>query len=277
MYAVGQQAHLTATFKDVNGALFDPTTVTATITKPDGTAAAGSPFTAVRDSIGQFHYDYTTTVAGIHQWFFTGTGAGGGVQTPDVFTVIATTTAALISLSDAKETLNYLTAEGTVDDQELLLTIRAATEVINELAGYTIVTSVTETVDSTVDRYGRGVVMLSRIPVLTVQTIVGTLPGAPTVTVDANALDIITGEYVLGTAGFYGPQKVTYTAGRAAVPSALQEACRIEVQQLWATQRGTAATVPAGGLEGDTGMADLSYRIQQLIKLAGHSKNAGVV
>jgi hypothetical protein len=276
MYAVGAQAHLTAEFRDVNQALFDPTTVTVTVTKPDGTAAAGSPFTATRDSLGEFHYDYTTTVAGIHQWFFTGTGAGGGVQTPDVFTVIATTTAALISLSDGKETLNYLTAEGTVDDQELLLAIRAATEVINGLAGYTIATSITETVDSTVDRYGRGVIMLSHIPVLTVQTIVGTLPSAPTVTVDPNALDIVTGEYILGTAGFYGPQKVTYTAGRATNPSALQEACRLELQQLWATQRGTASTVPAGGVEGDTGMYDLSYRIQQLIKLAGHSKNAGV-
>jgi hypothetical protein len=118
--------------------------------------------------------------------------------------------------------------------------------------------------------------MLSHIPVLTVQTITGTLPAAPTVTVDPNALDIATGEYILGTAGFYGPQKVTYTAGRAAVPSALQEACRLEVQQLWETQRGTGATVPAGGQEGDTTMYDLSYRIQQLIKLAGHSKNAGV-
>jgi hypothetical protein len=274
MYAVGAAVRLTAEFRDVNGALFNPTTVTATVTKPDGTTTVSGTLTP--DSVGEFHYDYITTVAGIHQWFFTGTGGGGGVQTPDVFTVIATTTAALISLSDAKETLNYLAAEGTVDDQELLLTIRAATEIINELAGYTVATAVTETVDSTVDRYGRGVIMLSHIPVLTVQTITGTLPAAPTITVDPNALDIITGEYVLGRLGFYGPQKVTYTAGRAAVPSALQEACRLEVQQLWATQRGTASTVPAGGVEGDTGMYDLSYRIQQLIKLAGHSKNAGV-
>jgi hypothetical protein len=275
MYAIGSQAHLTATFKDLSGALADPTTVTITVTLPNGTAAVGSPFTAARDSLGQYHYDYTTTVAGIHQYYSTGTGAVAGVGLADVFTVAPATTAALISLGDAREALGRTAGVVAADDGEILLMIRAATEVINQLADYTVATTVTERVDSTVDRYGRGVIMLSHVPVMTVQTIAGTLPAAPTITVDANALDITTGEYILGTAGFYGPQKVTYTAGRATVPAALQEACRLEVAHLWETQRG-GAVVPFGGQETDQTMFGFPDRVLQLVNDAGSKRFSGV-
>ncbi|SRR6266568_1399924 len=275
MYALGAVAHLTATFKDLSGALADPTAATIAVTLPNGTAAPGSPFTATRASLGQYYYDYTTTVAGIHQYYPVGTGAVVGTGLADVFTVAPNTTAALISLGDAKEALGRTAGVAAVDDGEILLMIRAATEVINELAGYTAATSVTETVDSTVDRYGRGVIMLSQIPVMTVQTIAGTLPAAPAVTVDANALDTISGQYVLGTAGFYGPQKVTYTAGRGTVPAALQEACRLEVQHLWESQRG-GAPVPFAGQETEPTMFGFPERVLQLVNDAGSRRFSGV-
>jgi hypothetical protein len=276
MYALGAVAHLTATFKDLSGALANPTAATIVVTLPNGTAAPGSPYTASNDSIGQYHYDYTTTAAGIHQYYPVGTGAVVGTGLADVFTVAPLTTTALISLGDAKEALGRTAAVAAADDGEILLMIRAATEVINQLADYTAATTVTETLDSTVDRYGRGVLVLSHAPVMTVQTITPQIPGAPTVSVDANNLDTPAGVYYLGTGvSFWGPQKVTYTAGRATVPAALQEACRLEVAHLWETQRG-GAVVPFGGQETEPTMFGFPERVLQLVNDAGSRRFSGV-
>jgi hypothetical protein len=274
MYVVGAPAHLTATFTDSTGTLVDPTAVTVAITKPDGTAAAGSPFTAVRDSLGKYHYDYTTTVAGIHQYYFAGTGAVIATQLSDVFTVAPTATTAIISLGDAKEALNKVGA--TVDDAEILLMVRAATEVINGLADYTAATTVTEIVDSTVDRYGRGVIVLSHAPVMTVQTITPVITGTAIVTVNQANLDVQAGIYYLGTgSSFWGPQKAAYTAGRVLASAALQEACRLEVQYLWLTQSG-GASIGFAGQETEPTMDNLPVRVLQLVRDAGNRRIAGV-
>lgn len=274
MITVGAAEHLTAAFTAANGP-YDPAAVTFTVTLPDGTPAAGSPFEGVKDDVGLYHYDYVTTVPGIHQYYPTGTNAGVDAKgTPDVFTVAPLTTAALISLADAKEAINDDT--GTGDDLELLLMVRAATEIINGLAGYSLATTVTETLEPTVDRYGRGVIMLSHIPVLTVQSIVGALPGAAAVTVDPDSLDTMSGQYASQSA-FHGPQKVTYTAGRAGAAWSLQEACRIVVQWLWETQRGVG-TVPLGGEDEIPNQAwyGISDRVLALVNLSGNQKIAGV-
>jgi hypothetical protein len=73
IYPNGQGVVLSNTFKNTAGALTDPTTVTLTVRRPDGTV--DTP-TAVKDSTGTYHADYTsTTQAGAYVWRWSGTGA----------------------------------------------------------------------------------------------------------------------------------------------------------------------------------------------------------
>jgi hypothetical protein len=56
--------------KDVSGNLVDPTTITVTALRPDGTMASPPP-TAVHESLGTYHVDYEPpverTMAGLHR------------------------------------------------------------------------------------------------------------------------------------------------------------------------------------------------------------------
>lgn len=244
MYTIGSIVHLTATFTDASGALVNPTTVTVAITDPAGTVTTPS---AVNDSTGKYHYDYTTTLAGQFQFYFIGTGTNAAVQLPDVFTVGPITTGALISIADAKRQLSK-SATVTIDDAEILAFIQAATEIVNRECGYTAPTSFTETVPAVIDGSGNRILCLTRTPVLSVQTVVPLMQGMPTI--DITTLKIIPDSGVIYLANWYawfGPQLVTYTAGRATVPAALQEACALIVQYLWETQRGGSISVPGVG------------------------------
>ena len=51
----------------------DPTAVTLAIKDPAGAKTAPSP---VKDSVGNYHYDYTPTLPGQYGYAFAGTGAG---------------------------------------------------------------------------------------------------------------------------------------------------------------------------------------------------------
>ena len=67
-----------ATFKDNDGALTDPTTITLRHTEP-GLAAVnyvyGTDVEVVRESLGIFHVDYLADAVGEHKWRWLGTGA----------------------------------------------------------------------------------------------------------------------------------------------------------------------------------------------------------
>lgn len=71
LYTRGQQAKLTADYKDVNGVLTDPTTPTVKVRKPDGSVVADSP---VRDTTGQYHYVVTLDTDGVWAYRFESSG-----------------------------------------------------------------------------------------------------------------------------------------------------------------------------------------------------------
>lgn len=78
-YDIGDLVRLSATFRDSDRALVDPTEVSATIIDSAGTKVTKIYLTdaeIVRDSIGAFHWDFTPLIAGRHwiRWFSTGTG-----------------------------------------------------------------------------------------------------------------------------------------------------------------------------------------------------------
>jgi len=75
--AVGSLVRLQATFKNVDGAPTDPTTVTLKITLPNGTIALytyGQDNEVVKDSTGMFHMDFSCDIPGFtkHRWIGTG-------------------------------------------------------------------------------------------------------------------------------------------------------------------------------------------------------------
>ncbi|XAI95801.1 hypothetical protein [Microcystis phage Mae-JY24] len=84
---VGTVVFLEATFRDRAGALFDPATVRFDITLPNGTSVAVSGVTSA--GTGVYRATYTTSVAGVHRFWYRGTGpnATGGVAN---FTVTET-------------------------------------------------------------------------------------------------------------------------------------------------------------------------------------------
>lgn len=126
-FVVGGPGRLKFTVRDSTGALVDATTVTLSITLPDGTAApaltlAGGGVT--RESVGTYYSDYTPAVPGLFAYVWSSTGPAT-VWGPDSFTVAAVTDAPIVSTVDMLEELVKFT-EG---DEALLLGMLAeATE-----------------------------------------------------------------------------------------------------------------------------------------------------
>jgi hypothetical protein len=275
---IGAPVHLTTSFYDSSTppVPVDPAAVTVTITLPDGTSVNPA---AVKDSTGFYHYDFTPTLAGIHQFYFTGTGSNAGVQLPDIFTVAALTTSALISLADAKGVLNKSLTSHTEDD-EILSFIHSATEIINNECGFTVPTPFTETVTASIDGIGRQMLIVSKTPVISVSAVTPRMVGMPTI--DISTLNINRESGVLYLANWFpwfGPQQVTYIAGRTYVPSALQDACKLIVQYFWETQRGGSTSIPGmGGDEMSTygGMPGFPTRALDLMRMSPYYAAPGL-
>lgn len=72
-YPVQSIAHLTVMFASSTGAAADPTTVTLTVTQPDGAVQIHAA-DVVRDGVGAYHFDLAVTEAG--EWRYRWQGAG---------------------------------------------------------------------------------------------------------------------------------------------------------------------------------------------------------
>ena len=70
-YDVGDTRTLTGTFHNAAGALADPTAVTLTVRKPDGTESTP---TATHASTGVYTYALTFDQSGVWRYRFAGTG-----------------------------------------------------------------------------------------------------------------------------------------------------------------------------------------------------------
>jgi hypothetical protein len=245
---LGAPVRLTASFYDMFATLVDPSTVSVNLNLPNGTTVN---YTAVRDSTGVYHYDYTPAATGIYDYWFTGTGSNAATQAVDTFTVVPSASTALISLADAKNQLNKAATSInplSSDNSEILGFITAASEIVNKLCGYSRPTSFTEystpkwnALATPNNVYASLVVR--RLPLWTVTSIVpqfygGALSLTGLVTdLDAGIVYIPITSLVVG---YIGPVAITYQAGRASVPVVLQEATMLIVQGMWESQRGPA-------------------------------------
>lgn len=215
------------------------TTVTLTITLPDGTTSVFTPVTPT--GTGVYVYDYPTVQAGRHRANWVGTGTNFGAHA-EVFDVRPADAPYIVSLADAKAQTNIT---NTTSDEELRPFIAAATGVIERHLKQAVARrTFTEEVAA------NGLAVLTWNPVVTLVS-VASVDGS--VVWNVANLHVTTAGVVTSTSGtrLTGRLAVSYIAGMAIIPDEYLAAALIIVQHLWETQRGASGTVRAGGL-GDT-------------------------
>lgn len=244
------------------GALENAGAVVCTVTLPDDTTATP---TVVNGSAGVYTVTYTPTVAGRHGVSWVATGANASAFT-DVFDVRVVSGTQIVSLADAKATLNFT---GTDNDEELREVIEDASDLIDRLCGPVVPRSVIEECAATA-----GLLFLTCAPALEVTAITsatgaGSLYAVADLTVASPDSAIV--RLIDGSAIASDIYTVTYTAGRPEVPRRFVRACKLLVQHMWETQRGSSSP---GRKRGDTtdvtsqgSMYTLPNRVLELLQL----------
>lgn len=240
MYDLGTTAYLTVTLTDATDTPVSATGIVWTVTLPDGTT---STLTGSTVSTGVYRAPYLPLVVGHFSWSFTGMVGTTAVSRTDVFNVGPAFSGALISLDEAKAQVND---DDTVDDDEIRGYVRSATDIINARCGFSIPTIITETVSGTMA--GSPKLVLSQTPVLSLTSITPQNQGVIAPSLSVVDLDGPNGILSLTNQTTFPSQLVVvYVAGRAYVPNALQDACKIIVQHMYLTQRGPSLIPGMGG------------------------------
>ena len=87
-FDIGDTRRLTVTFTNLAGANTDPTGVTFTIKKPDGTITTyvyGTDSQLVKSAVGIYYVDYSIALAGRHVYRFAGTGAIVAAENGEIY------------------------------------------------------------------------------------------------------------------------------------------------------------------------------------------------
>lgn len=230
-FDLGDVVPLTVAITNASSAPTNATTVTLTITLPDGTTTSPS-ITNPPATTGTYLYDYLTTMPGRHsaRW----TSSGPAAAHADEFDVRPANPGYVISLADAKQQLNMTT---TANDEELRFYIEATTAIVEQLRGETIAfRTFTEEREIRTGRFP-----LAHTPVVSL-TSVATVDGF--ITWDVSRLHVSPAGVVApnpyvntGLLDLKGWIKAVYTAGYQIVPANVGLAARIIIQHLWQTQR----------------------------------------
>lgn len=211
-------------FYNILGALADPSTVSLSIKKPDGTIAG--PFTyagaqVVKESTGVYHYDYNPTTVGQYlvKWTSTGTGQAAHVTEFDVIDTLSTG-GPIVSVSQVR---THMTVGTEVTDDELQRFIDAATVAVERWIGPVVPRTVVET------SYGNaraGTILLQQYPVISITSVTEGDLGSTAAAVDTTGFELDTAASALLRIGsWFGDRvTVTYVAGRAVVGEHIRKA-----------------------------------------------------
>lgn len=254
---LGDPKPLAVTVANAAGVVGDPTAITLTVEKPDGTVDTVS---TTHDGPGLYSAVYTPASAGhyVARWVATGTNASVFEESFDVDPAYASV--GIVDLASVKTHLGKTT---TTDDDELLAVITAATAIVESIVGPVIRRTVTDVISGG----SRSQVLLSTVPVLSVTSIATSSYGqavASYVTADltvdtaAGLVRVTDGTWLTGDA------TVVYVAGRTQVPPNVRWATLELVRHLWSSQRGAATFRPSfagGGAEEDLVAVESGYLI----------------
>jgi hypothetical protein len=232
---IGDLARISVSVYDITDNLADPTTITATVTEPDGTENLPD---VTRSSIGVYYLDFPVAQAGRHTvyWQTTGLNQGASVDNFDAQEI-----APVLSVAEVKAHLNVT---DYADDSEILAFIDAAVGIAEGVVGSIENRTVTETHNG-----GRATVCLNVPPVVSVSAVTenGTSVAASGWDVSTNGVLTRTSGYSTGvfTSGFNNVS-VTYVSGRSSIPADLRHALKELVRHLWETQRGSTTRKRSG-------------------------------
>ena len=221
---------------DVNGALTHATTVTLTVTLPDGTTA--SP--AITDTAvpGQYRLAYQTTIPGRYTAHAVTTGPV--TSWDDEWDAAATPWPAMVSLADAKAQLNIPIADHG-DDDELRDYIAAATGMAETYKHEVIVR---RTVTDELDLRGQGwsgwgarQFRLWSAPVISLISVVS---WDGSITWDVTQMRVTSSGVVkvMGGPPVTGLVDVVSIAGYQQIPANYKRGALIILAHIWETQRG---------------------------------------
>lgn len=246
MFDLGDTVRLTAECVDADGTLVNATSVTLTVTLPDGTdetETVPTPATA-----GQYTFDFVSSVAGRHavRWVFT----GPNTAFTDVFDVRPASPPLIVSLADAKAHLNIT---GTRDDEELRGWVEAATDVVENYVGPCVRRTFSEVFH--LPWYGVRSVALNRSPVIAVTAI----SGASLTDIDTDTSFGIVRH--IGDGKFSDRIEITYTAGRTVIPANITKAALIILQHLWQTQRNGSRGALPGAMDSVDPIPGIGYAV----------------
>jgi hypothetical protein len=258
----GAAVPLTWTSTDTAGNPFEGSTVTLSVTMPDGTST--SP-TVEHEGNGGYNATCITTQAGHHLVAWTAVDTSGHADAfADSFEVQPAQDGTIVSLAEAKSMLRLT---GTTDqDAELQGFNAAATEGIEYTCGPVVVRTVMETLPA------RGLAtMLSHAPVLellpwtTVPAELANLgitvpdPASPMIRTRVYGIEYPLNQLycdprrgiVTNTSGlpfYYCDYVWQYRAGRPVIPAGIYKAAQIILEHLWQVRHGgtSAQDVAAG-------------------------------
>lgn len=231
---LGDPYPITVLTKDEDGDLATTSSVTVTVTLPDGSTT--SPAAMTETTTGRFVYDYPTTVAGLHSFEATATGAVEGVY-EDVFNVAASL-ASVVSLPDMR---SHLRLTSTDDDEIVRDYLAVATDCAQARSGRIWVRT---TVLAEVHDGGAPKLRLRNSPVLSITSVTenGTTVPSTGYVLHARFGWLYRGTTTSASCWPYSRQGilVSYVAGppSGVIPPAIPHGVKEMVRHLWEARRG---------------------------------------
>lgn len=269
VFDVGDYWSRTFYVRNAAGALVAPGAFTCTLTMADGTSPS---VTVVNSATGTYDCSFGPLTAlhiGRNLVFAAATGANA-CSMPDQFDVRSSASTALLSLDDARRTLNYNDPTVTADDEEIRDYVDAVTSLIEARIGPVIQRTISgETV------HGRDIIVLAQPPVISVTSITPQLLSGIQVLNTDVIVDGATGTVRrVNRDTFYDDYyTVVYVAGRTSIPSTVLQAARVLLQHLWRTQRGSGSR-PGQGMDDTLAPYSMPNRVLEL--LADEMKVVGI-
>jgi hypothetical protein len=233
-YDIADSVPLAWDVKDAAGALTNATTVTLTVTKPDGTTETPSVLNPPSVT-GQYRVTYVPTLEGRYSWRAVTTVPNTAYQ--DVFVARGSVSPALLSLADAKA---HLKITSTTYDNDLREYLEAATEIVESHVGPVVSRSHTARVCGY-----RNEIPLPHTQVTAITAITDVSTGTNPITLSDLTINTAAGviSYKSGIAFPYGEMDITYTVGRTAVKANWTLAAKIIVKHNWETQLGNLPSI----------------------------------